>query len=144
MDFSPSSGLLATGDIDGAVRIFDSSTKEPKGSVFSNHGRGVRCLKFSPDSSSIISGGEDLHIYLCDVETQQRTLTLVNHAAWITSIAFNPQDPKYFVSTSLDNTIKIWQTGQNKEVKTIEFNDSVQGVWSAVFSPDGRYIAVVC
>ena len=69
MDYAPSGSLMATGDIDGAVRIFDSTSKEQKGQVFSNHGRGVRCLKFAPDSSSIISGGEDLHIYLCDVET---------------------------------------------------------------------------
>jgi WD40 repeat protein len=144
LDFAPSGSLVASGDIDGAVRIFDSSTKEMKGQVFSNHGRGVRCVKFAPDSASIVSGGEDLHIYLCDVETQQRTMTLVNHANWITSIAFNPQDPKYFVSTSLDNTVKIWNTGQNKEIKTIEFQESMKGVWSAAFSPDGRYVAVAC
>ena len=71
-------------------------------------------------------------------------MTLVNHANWITSIAFNPVDPRYFVSTSLDNTVKIWNTGQSKEIKTIEFNESVKGVWSAAFSPDGKYIAVAC
>ena len=49
--------------------------------------------------------------------------------------------PKYFVSSSLDKTIKIWETGYNKEIKTIELNDSV---WSASFSPDGKYIAVAC
>jgi katanin p80 WD40 repeat-containing subunit B1 len=70
LDYAPSGNLMATGDIDGAVRIFDSKSKEVKGQVFNNHGRGVRCVKFSPDSASIVSGGEDLHIYLCDVESQ--------------------------------------------------------------------------
>ena len=71
-------------------------------------------------------------------------LTLVNHADWITSISFNPQDPKYFVSTSLDKTIKIWQVGHNKEVKNFEINDAGDGVWGAAFSPCGKYIAVAC
>jgi WD40 repeat protein len=55
-----------------------------KGKPFNNHGKGVKCVKFTPDSKNIISGGEDLHIHMCDVETQQRILTLVNHADWIT------------------------------------------------------------
>lgn len=68
-------------------------------------------------------------------------MTLVNHAEWITSISFNPVDTKYFVSTSLDKTIKIWSKDANKEVKTIELSDAV---WSASFSPDGKYIVACC
>ena len=144
MDFAPSGQFLASGDIDGAVRIYENESFELKGQVLNNHGRGVRCLKFTPDSAGLISGGEDLHMYLCDIETQQRMLTLVNHADWITSISFNPQDPKYFVSTSLDKTIKIWQVGHNKEIKNFEINDAGEGVWGAAFSPCGKYIAVSC
>jgi len=48
------------------------------------------------------------------------------------------------VSTSLDKTIKIWQTGHNKEVKNFEINDAGDGVWGAAFSPCGKYIAVSC
>jgi len=80
-------------------------------------------------------------MHLVDVQTQQRTLTLVNHADWITSVSFNPMEPKYFVSSSLDKTVKIWQTGHNKEIKTIELNDAV---WKASFSPDGKFVIVAC
>ena len=65
----------------------------------------------------------------------------MNHADWITSISFSPTNPKFFVSTSLDKTIKIWSKDINKEVKTIELDDAV---WSACFSPDGKYIAACC
>ena len=80
---------------------------------------------------------------MVDVQTQQRVLTLVNHADWITSITFNPVDAKYFASTSLDGTVKIWQQGSNKEVKTVGFSGN-GGVWKAEFTPDGRYIGVCC
>ncbi len=76
--------MIVSGDIDGAVKVFDSESKLLKGKPYNNHGKGVKCVKFTPDSKNIISGGEDLHIHMCDVETQQRILTLVNHADWIT------------------------------------------------------------
>jgi WD40 repeat protein len=108
MDYAPSGNLVATGDIDGAMKIFDVKSQKMVGNSFNNHGRGVKCVKFSPDGRSILTGSEDLHLHLCDVESQKRTLTLVNHADWISSIAFNPMQPQYFVSTSFDKTVKIW------------------------------------
>lgn len=138
MDYA-TNNMVATGDIDGAVKIIDLSTADLKTHSFNNHGLGVRTVKFNPDGKSIISGSEDLHMHICDVETQQRTLTLVNHADWITSIDFNPQNPQYFVSSSLDNTIKIWNDKQNKEIKTLNFSEPI---WSAQFSPDGNFINV--
>jgi WD40 repeat protein len=81
---------------------------EAVGNPLSRHAKGVRCLTFSPDSTHVMSGSEDLHIHMTDIETQQSVLTLVNHADWITSISFNPMQPKYFVTTSLDKTVKVW------------------------------------
>lgn len=139
MEVAPSGEIAATGDIDGQLKIFNLQKMELQGNALSRHAKGVRCVTFTPDSTHVVSGSEDLHIHMTDVQTQQSVLTLVNHADWITSISFNPMQPKYFVSSSMDNTIKIWQQGYNKEVETITLNDQV---WSAKFSPDGRYIAV--
>lgn len=43
------------------------------------------------------------------------------------------------MTASLDKSIKIWQNGYNKEVRTITLGDEI---WSAKFSPDGRFIAL--
>lgn len=67
----------------------------------------------------------------------------MNHADWISSIAFNPVDPSYFASSSLDGTVKIWKQGTNKEIKTITFAGS-GGVWKVDFTPDGKYMGVCC
>ena len=85
------------------------------------HGRKVTCIKFTPDSASLITGSEDLHIHMVDIKSQGRVMTWVNHANWITSLSFNPMNPEYFVSTSLDNYLKIWKIDSNKELKSIEF-----------------------
>lgn len=93
LEVSPSGQLAATGDIDGQVKLYDINKHSLVGAPFNNHARGVRCLTFTPDSTHFISGSEDLHIHMNDIQTQQRTLTLVNHANWITSISFNPMQP---------------------------------------------------
>ena len=141
MDFAFNGNMVATGDIDGAVKIFDMSKKEMLGKPHNNHGRGVKAVKFSRDSRHFLSGSEDLHMHLVDIETCQRSLTLVNHADWITSLSFNPSDPKCFISSSLDKTIKIWSSTHGKQVKSIEMGSSV---WSAQFSQDGRFIVAAC
>lgn len=148
MDWSSNGQYVACGDIDGQSLIYQleqdgGQVKSAQKASLITHGKGVKAIKFSPDSTTLVTGGEDLHMNMVDVETQQRVLTLVNHADWITSIAFNPADPGYFASTSLDGTVKIWKQGSNKEVKTVEFNGN-GGVWKAEFTPDGRFIGVCC
>lgn len=69
LDFAPNGDLVATGDIDGQIKIFNQHSKELLGKPMNNHGRGVKSLCFSPDSTSLISGGEDLHMHMIDVET---------------------------------------------------------------------------
>ena len=88
--FAPQGTMMVTGDIDGAVKVFDVNTKEQKGKSYKNHGRGVKTVKFNPSGTHLISGSEDLHIHMSDIETQQRVSTYVNHANWVTCLAFNP------------------------------------------------------
>jgi len=89
IDWAKNGTLIATGDIDGHARIFDINNKEDK-FVLSNHGLGVKAIKFSDDSKSVITGGEDLHINICDVETKKRLGTWVSHSDWVTSLSFHP------------------------------------------------------
>jgi WD40 repeat protein len=69
IDASPNGSLIATGDIEGAIKLYNTETGELMGKPFNNHGRAARCVKFSPGSDLVLSGGEDLHMYLNDVET---------------------------------------------------------------------------
>jgi WD40 repeat protein len=54
-----------------------------------------------------MSGGEDLHINITDIEYMKRKQTLTGHSDWITSMAV---ERKFFVTGSLDKTIKVWDT----------------------------------
>ena len=66
---SRSGSLAATGNIDGIVSLYDLKDRKFK-ARFSNHNLAVRTLAFDNSSTSMVSAGEDLHIFVSDVETQ--------------------------------------------------------------------------
>ena len=89
----------------------------------------------------MISAGDDLHIHVTDVETQQRKATLVGHGDCITSISPHPTRPDVFLTGSLDGKVKTWDTTQGtKETNTIEMGSPV---WGCAYSPTGEYYAAV-
>jgi WD40 repeat protein len=61
----------------------------------------------------------------------------IGHSSAVLSVAFSP-DGKYLASGSLDNTVKLWSVGSQKEVTTLEGHYNV--VTSVAFSPDGKYL----
>ena len=135
---SKSRSLAATGNIDGIVSLYDLKERKFK-ARFSNHNLAVRALEFDNSSTSMVSAGEDLHIFVSDVETQQRLQTLVGHGDWVTSIATHPVKRDLFLTTSLDHTIKIWSTQTHKKISEIDLGSPV---WGAAYSPSGDYFAV--
>jgi len=71
------------------VHLIDMKSNAVQGSL-KNHGMAVRALSFTSSSQALVSAGEDLHIFVTDVETQQRKHTMVGHTKQITSIACHP------------------------------------------------------
>ncbi|MBP7283008.1 MAG: hypothetical protein KBA66_15600 [Leptospiraceae bacterium] len=63
---------------------------------------------------------------------------LLRHSSYVRSVSFSP-DGKYLASGSDDNTIKIWDLENAKEMKSLTGHSSY--VTSVSFSPDGKYLA---
>src|SRR5438093_1082643 len=60
------------------------------------------------------------------------------HSNYILSIVFSP-DGMILASGSQDNTVKLWDVGTGKELRTLEGH--THRVISVAFSPDGKTLA---
>ena len=67
----------------------------------------VWSLNYSPDGTTLVSGGEDSTVKIWDVATGQELQTLSGHIEDILSVSYSP-DGATLASASWDNTVKIW------------------------------------
>lgn len=101
--FSHSGNLLAAGDWNGVLTLWDYSTGEKLFSVEAfNHG--IFRVVFSPDDTLIAVVGEETKVW--DVETGQRLLTLKDHSDAIFDVAFS-SDGRHLTTTSVDGTVRV-------------------------------------
>lgn len=62
-------------------------------------------------------------------------LTLTKHSSWVTSVAISP-NAQTFASSSLDDTIKIWNLHSGEELLTLRGHN--RGINAIAISPDGK------
>ncbi|BAY50428.1 WD-40 repeat-containing protein (plasmid) [Scytonema sp. HK-05] len=132
--FSPDGKLLALGDTNGEIRLYQVSDWKQFLSC-KGHTNWVVSLAFSPDGRTLASGSTDFTVKLWDVSTGQCLQSLQEHDDEVWSIAFSP-DGDTLVSGSDDQTIKLWsvQTGECKRI----FQGHTSWVCSVAFSKDGQ------
>ncbi|MBT9314540.1 WD40 domain-containing protein [Leptothoe spongobia] len=98
----------------------------------------IRYITFSFDGDLIASCGDDNHVRVWNWRTgQQLSSKALTHDDWARSLAFVPQT-QYLVSSSDDQTIRIWDLTSHELVKTLRHH--TDRVRSVAVSPDGRYM----
>ena len=106
--------------------------------AFLGHRSGVLSVAFSPDSTTVASGGSDDTIKLWNVDTGQIIATLGEHGGFVQSVAFSP-DGTLLAAGLYNHTIKLWDMKTLIAMTTLEgHTDAVQSV---AFSPDGTLLA---
>lgn len=78
----------------------------------------------------------DINIYDYVSGDTLHTFSASSHTAWIHVIAFHP-DGSQLVTTSRDNTAKVWDIRTGEELLTLEHE---AWVWGVDYSPDGSRI----
>jgi WD40 repeat protein len=115
---SPDGQTLATSMFWGIIKLWSLSTGE-KIYILTDDSHTEHSLAFSPDGKILASGGLDFDstdndsdpygtIELWNLDTRQKICTLMGHSDRVHSVAFSP-DGQTLVSSSQDNTIKIWR-----------------------------------
>ncbi|MBN3891820.1 MAG: hypothetical protein HWQ43_22570 [Nostoc sp. JL31] len=135
--FSPSGKLLATGDTNGEIRLYEVASSQQI-LTCKGHAGWVWSVSFSPDGQVLASGSNDQTIKLWDTDNGQCFKTLEGHSGGVRSVTFSP-DSQVLASGSDDQTVKLWNTTTGKCLKTLQ--EVGCSVWSVAFSPKDYILA---
>jgi WD40 repeat protein len=140
--FSPDGRLLATGDADGEIRIWQVADGQ-KIIACKGHTNWVWSLDWSPDGQTLASGSADRTIRLWDINPEAMPSgrcrqILPGHTNRVWSVDWSP-DGKILASGSEDCSVRLWDgnTGECQQILTGHTN----WVRCVAFSPDGQTLA---
>jgi len=135
--FSPDGKLLATGDTNGEIRLYQVADGKQL-LTCKGHTGFVWPIAFSPDGHVLASGGDDAIVKLWDIKTGKCFAILQGHSAGIWSVAFSP-DGYLLATSSEDQTVKLWDTSSRECLKTLRGHNN--RVTSVAFCPQGTVLA---
>lgn len=100
---------LATGGVDGRIRLFDAQTGASVGGPWTAHARAVTAIGFNEDASLLASGSTDGTVRLWNVQTGQAvTDALIGHTEPVLAIAFHDSTGQ-ILSFGRDRTLRQWR-----------------------------------
>ncbi|MBP0018096.1 MAG: NACHT domain-containing protein [Cyanobacteria bacterium SBLK] len=135
--FSPDGEILATGDSNGEIRLWQVTTGQLITSL-QGHSDWIRCLAFSPDGTQLASSSNDTTIKLWDVSDPSQIKyihTLKGHKKWVWSVVFSP-DGTRLASGSDDTTARIWDVFNGNCLAILTEHHSL--VRFVAFDTDGK------
>jgi WD40 repeat protein len=137
--FSQDGRLLATGDQDGNIRLWNAATLQEIGAPMSSDAHPVDSLAFSADGRMLAVGSSDGNVQLWDTATQAETDPAVTVGpAPVTALAFTP-DGKILATGGRNGTARLWDVATGgQDGAAMATGGSVAAL---AFSGDGATLA---
>jgi WD40 repeat protein len=121
----------------GHASALDFANFTLKATLSAHRGTVTQLVK-SPDGKQIAFATSS-YVHVFDVQSGKLVYSLIGHRGFISSLSWR-SDGKYLLTSSYDNTAKIWQVGTGQVVRTVAAGSSDLNI--ATFSPDGKSFAV--
>ncbi|MEO1347959.1 MAG: NB-ARC domain-containing protein [Cyanobacteria bacterium J06635_15] len=137
ISFSPDGTLLATGDSNNEIRLWQVADGQLLRSLTGHRGW-VSAIDFSPDGKTLVSGSVDYTVRLWAVSSGQCLQIWRGHRSVVWSVAFDPSGQR-IASGSEDQTAKLWQVSTGKCCRILESKSG--WVRAVTFSPAGHTLA---
>ncbi|MCX7750592.1 MAG: WD40 repeat domain-containing protein [Candidatus Bipolaricaulota bacterium] len=148
---TPDGRLLAAGDQDGHVLVWDLTTGALLFRKYA-HVFTVWTVAFSPDGTLLASGAFDARVKLWEVGSWREAGILIDprlvnaeekdraHVGWVRCVLFSP-DGRTLVTSGCDGFIRVWDV-DTLRLKTDPIQAGIN-VYRVAFSPDGTRLACV-
>jgi WD40 repeat protein/DNA-binding SARP family transcriptional activator len=139
--FSPDGRMLAVAprwNEWGDVLVFDLRTGKI---AFSLKGGFAGRVAWSPDGLRLATNNGNGSAQVWDGKTGKLLFSLFGHHAAVFSVDWSP-DGSRLVTASDDGTARVWEVTKTEGFEQISLSaqDTAGGVYTAVFSPDGRQV----
>lgn len=122
--------VLSTGERDGAVCLWDLTTKEK----VATYDVGVYAVAFDPQGRYLAAAGLTDRVHVWDLATEEEVFVLEGHQERINAVTFTP-DGNYLLSGGDDGTVRVWDVLSGRLLVMRELDSPVQAI---AFAPDGR------
>ncbi|MEM7386870.1 MAG: WD40 repeat domain-containing protein, partial [Verrucomicrobiota bacterium] len=137
--FSPDSQLIATGDQNGRIVLWQAKDGTRLRS-WRGHHRSAAALAFSPDSRLLASGGWEGGVAIREVSTGGEIGFFLTEEAHIHAIDFSP-DGNHLAAVGEKGFVSLWSLDQLSPPTRFIGHDHL--VFEVVATPDGRQLASV-
>ncbi len=140
--FSPDQTILATGGMDGQIRLWQVVDGQQI-YAWQAHGDWIRNITFSPDGKLLASSSNDHTVKIWKIHTWEQIdclKILRGHTDWVWSARFvSVTGLLFLISVSNDRTARVWNVLFGTCLFT--FHQPEELVWSVAFSNNGYTIA---
>ena len=135
--FTPRGDQLATGSLDGTIRLWDVGTGRAE-AVIRGHTRGVCSVAFAPDGGRVVSGSIDGTVRIWGTASGAELFVMTGHRSRVWGVAVSP-DGRLAASAGTDRTVRLWDMDTGEQVRRLDAHPG--GATTISFSADGRLMA---
>ena len=147
LKLSPDEQKYALGGLPGPATIWDAETGEQLLTFQDDMFQDVVRVAFHPNGSRLATVGGDGMLRLWDTNSGERILQFITHMGGnaggnvgTLDVAFSP-DGNQLATAGADGLAKVWDAATGEELLVLAGHTA--GLFSLVYSPDGRYIATI-
>ena len=124
LDFSPDSTILATGDRDGLIQLWDTAAWQEARAPYSGHKKAIVDLAFSPDRTKLASVSLDNDLIQWDLNSTENSRSSLTLLSQVSAVAYSG-DSTRIVTGGNDLLINIWDAANLSFVKKKDFSAQI-------------------